>query len=486
MKAVLADRSSRWASIAQRHGVRVPRFLSLLFRSAFARRLSVDTDLEDWTRPFIGGSGTASQHWMSDDTMGEDLFSGTITQNMAEVPSTQHGQLRCVLVTGSLDIGGLDEVVALLARLLPEKGVATAVLHALPDSHSGKATLGRLGLFLSRQHHIDVSMLGRIEGQSWLRSQAPDVISAHSAPSWVLDWARDHGVPYVDNFHGMQSLYGIDWHSEMLRSQYLAGVVTVSDLVHRQYLDNNPEFPPARCLTIPNGVDEARRQPGDRDQARVELGLTDEYLFICLARFCLQKNTYALVDAFHDVVRAFPQAHLVIAGRPDEPLYLRNIRVLRDRLALQGRVHLRNHMPDPGKLLAAGDGFVLNSFFEGWSLASMEALYAGLPVVLSEVGGALDQVGGRHTHRGLVVGNPLGDPMQLDWERMRAARFEKQVNRQDLIAAMGVLVEERDHWASMRKELAAESARRFGQDATVQAHADALYRAAQAGSISVS
>ena len=485
-KAVLADRLSEWATIAQRHGIRVPSFLSARIRSVFARRLSPDTDLEDWTQPIVGERGTASQHWMCDDPMEETLSSGTVTVDMAKVPSAGREQLRCVLVTGSLDVGGMEEVVAQLARLLPEKGVATAVLHAIPDSYSGKASLGRLGLFLSQQHHVDVAALGRIEGESWLRSQAPDVISAHSAPSWVLKWARDHKIPYVENLHGMQSMYGIDWRSEMLRSRYLAGVVTVSDLVRRQYLDNNPEFPSSCCLTIPNGVDEARRRPGDRSRARMELGLTGEYLFICLARFSLQKNTYALVDAFYDVARAFPQAHLVIAGRPDEPLYLRHIRVLRDRLVLQDRVHLRDHISDPGKLLAAGDGFVLNSFFEGWSLASMEALYAGLPVVLSEVGGALDQVGGRRTPRGLVVNNPLGDPLQVGWESMRAARFVKQINRQDLVAAMSVLVEERGHWARMRKELAAESAHRFGLDATVRAHASALYRAARTGLISIS
>lgn len=486
-RAVLADRLSEWtATIVQRLGIRAPSFLSATLRSAFARRLSVSNDLEDWVQPFVGDRLTTSQQWMSNDLMGEPLSSGTTAGGAANAPITPPGQLRCVLVTGSLDVGGMDEVVALLARLLPEQGVETAVLHALPDSHSGKASLGRLGIFLSQQHHLDVSALGRVEGQSWLRSHAPDVISAHSAPGWVLKWARDHGIPYVDNLHMLHSLYGRDWRMEMLRSQYLAGIVTVSDLVRTQYLDNNPEFSPANCLTIPNSVDGVRRRPGDRDQVRTGLGLTNEYLFVCLARFCLQKNAYALVDAFHDVARAFPQAHLVIAGHTDEPLYLRQIRLLRDRLALQGRIHLRDHISNPGKLLAAGDGFVLNSFFEGWALASMEALYAGLPVVLSEVGGALDQVGGRRTDRGIVVSNPLGDPLQIDWERMRAERFVKQINRQELVDAMGSLIQERDRWASMRKGLAAESARRFAQDTTVRAHADVLCRAVRTGSIAVS
>ena len=486
LKAALADRLGNLTTVAQRHGVRAPRFLSGPIRSAFARQLSGAADVEDWSRPLIDGKGIPGQQSLNDPPAGEppEVISMAAADGLgADGPPAEFRRPRCVLVTGSLDVGGMEEVVTLLARLLPGEGLATAVLHALPDSHSGEAPLGRLGVLLSTRHHLDVAALGRAAGQRWLAAQAPDVISAHGAPGWVLDWALDHGVPYVDNFHGMHDLYDVDWDAEALRSRSLAGVITVSDLMSRQYLSGNPEFPLAHCRTIPIGVDQARRQPRDRERVRAELGLTHEYLFACVARFCLQKNMYALVDAFAEVGARFADAHLVVAGRPDDLLYLRQTRLLRDRIAPPGRIHLRDHTTDPGRLLAASDGFVLNSFFEGGPIASKEALYAGIPVVLTEVGSALEQVGGRSTSRGFVVSNPLGDPLEVNWDRMRAARFERQANREELIEAISTLVRCRDDWADLREELAAESAARFGQEATLRAHAHALTSAARTGSI---
>ena len=72
-------------------------------------------------------------------------------------------------------------------------------------------------------------------------------------------------------------------------------------------------------------------------------------------------------------------------------------------------------------LLAGADAFALEFFFEGWSLASVEALFAGLPVVLIKVGWAREQVGDDQ-RRGLVVSNPLGDPQVWSTGRAWGAR----------------------------------------------------------------
>lgn len=134
---------------------------------------------------------------------------------------------------------------------------------------------------------------------------------------------------------------------------------------------------------------------------------------------------------------------------------------------------MRNHASAPATLLAAADVFVLDSFFEGWSLASMEALFAGLPVVLSEVGGAREQIGDT-PERGYLVANPLGDPLAVNWESMAAARFRPQANRDALVAAMDSLIAEREHYLSNRSRLATESATRFSADTCLAKHTAVL------------
>jgi glycosyltransferase involved in cell wall biosynthesis len=362
----------------------------------------------------------------------------------------------------------MDEVVAFLARRLPAAGLEVAVLHAPP----APAEPGRLARALTDEGVLVVD--GRPDTTpAWLETWLPDVISAHGAAPWVLPSARRLGVPYVDTFHGMHDLFGIDWTAEASRSAELDAVVTVSELIRTQYVTGNPSMDPSRVVSIPNAVDDHRHRPADRGAARRALGLQDEFLWVCLARYALQKNTYGLLRAFDRVARQLPEAHLVVAGRGDEPVYVQQVVNLQRRLESADRVHLRDHCPAPAVLLAAADGFVLDSFFEGWALSSMEALFAGLPVVVSEVGGAHEQVGADGS-RGRVVRNPAGPPDAVDWPRMRELRYAVQPNESELVEAMVQITRAAPYWASRRAALQAESAARFDADDCVDRHAEVL------------
>jgi glycosyltransferase involved in cell wall biosynthesis len=137
-----------------------------------------------------------------------------------------------------------------------------------------------------------------------------------------------------------------------------------------------------------------------------------------------------------------------------------------------GRLHLRDHSPHPGVLLSAADGFVLDSFFEGWALSSMEALIAGIPVIVSDVGGAREQLAG-HPEWGLLVSNPLGNALEVDWASMSAARFERQSNQEELVAAMVSLARDQA-WDTSRRSFASDASARFDGNLCLQRHAQVL------------
>jgi glycosyltransferase involved in cell wall biosynthesis len=266
--------------------------------------------------------------------------------------------------------------------------------------------------------------------------------------------------------------------SEAMRSRKVASIIAVSELVRQQYLAVNPDIEPARVVTVPNSVNSARIPRLDPAQCRDWLGLHDEFLFVSLARYSPQKNTYGLISVFDEVAAEYPEAHLLIAGRPDEGTYSHQVRQLRDRLRSRDRIHLRDHAPWPAAALAAANAFVLDSYFEGWSLASMEALYAGLPVILSDVGGAREQVGD-DGERGQLVGNPVGDRLAVNWNTIDESLYARQPNRDELVAAMCLAVERREHWTSRRDELRRESAVRFHPDRAIRGHAAVIRRAAE-------
>ncbi|MEI6067646.1 MAG: glycosyltransferase family 4 protein [Methylococcaceae bacterium] len=468
---------------AQRLNIRPPRVVKDFLRSLLTNLINNNAavhGLEDWSTPLI-----VRQEEAFDKTAGLNLVGDVGFQSIDEPfnglyqiprPHTNSSEptvgLRCLLVTDSLDVGGMDEVVVFLAHGLPRHGVGTAVLHASTNGTPDGTPSGRLGRLLL-EHGVETVELAGAAGVRWVEAWRPDVISAHCAPAWVLEAATRLSIPYVDTLHGPFTLFNMDSEVESERGRQLAGIVAVSDLVRRQYLQRNPFFSPSRIVTIPNGVDDKRRIPRCRNSARARFGIQDEYLFVSLGRHCLQKNAYGLVAGFADVAERYPKAHLVIAGRVDDNAYFAQVQRLCASLACRNRIHLRDHFSDPAELLAAADGFVLNSFFEGWSLASMEALYSGVPVVLSEVGGAFEQVGCGED-RGYLIPNPVGDPLQVNWETIRDARYTSQVNREALVEAMSSLIVNRASFLDARERLISESATRFQPDACLRSHAQVL------------
>ena len=363
----------------------------------------------------------------------------------------------------------MDEMVAFLALGLRSHGLRAAVL--LTPSTPQHDIKDRLVPELSAAG-IEVAVAQEPDARQWIRRWAPDVISAHDAPSWVLDEARTMAVPYVDVLHGHSLLY-CDWAAEAERSRDIRALVAVSETARRRYLRGVPTFRSARIVTIPNGVHHQRRVPHDRLAARSALGLEDQFLFVSLGRVDANKNQFGLISAFDEVAARHPEAHLLVAGPVHQPDYAAQVRQEWTRLAARNRIHLRGHFPDPALLLAAADGFVLNSFFEGGPLVTMEALHAGVPIVATDVGNVRDQLGADPS-RGYLIRNPLGDSLEVSWETIRSVCYARQTNRDDLIEAMCALVREREQRAAKRAEIAAESAERFHPDHCLRGHADLL------------
>ena len=426
--------------------------------------------VDDWSRPLLGASRRSVGPMAA--ALPREVTGCRSGRVQASTIELHPDAPRCLLVAASLDVArGMDEMVAFLALGLQSHGLRTAVL--LTPSTPEHEVIARLAPVLSAAG-IEVAQAPEPAARRWIRRWAPDVISSHEAPSWVLEEARSMDVPYVRVLHGMFSLFDCDWAVEAERSRDMAAIVAVSEIVRRQYLRAVPTFAEERIITIPNGVDLQRRAPHDRATARATLGLNDEFLFVCLARHDANKNQFGLVSAFDEVAARHPDAHLLLAGHVGQPRYSMQVRRERDKLACRDRVHLRDHVSDPAFVLAAADGFVLNSFFEGGPIVTMEALQAGIPVVASDVGAVRDQLGPDPT-RGFLIPNPLGDPLKVNWTTIASACYERQINRDELVEAMCSLVREREERAANREQLAAESAARFDPAHCLRAHAGLLH-----------
>ncbi|MBD7958552.1 glycosyltransferase family 4 protein [Microbacterium sp. Sa4CUA7] len=335
------------------------------------------------------------------------------------------------MVTDSLDASGMDEFVAFLARGLRAAGWDVKVLVAGSDPGDD---IGRLGRALAAEG-IQTEKHGSLSGAHWIAQWRPDVVDSHGAALWPLRAARLAGSAAVVTLHGIHNIMGKTPHEMRSRREDVNGFIAVSEMVRAEYLSGDPTLPPHRVVTIPNPVDPGRSRRFDRQAVRAALGLDEEFLFLSLARHSLQKNAFALVSAFGEIAHLHEKTHLLICGRVDDPSYTLQVLALRDRLGLRGRIHLRGNLGDADALLWAADAFVLDSFFEGWALGSMEALGTGLPVILSDVGGAREQLTDGPA-RGVLIPNPLGRPVGVTWPKISQAAYRRQANRPDLVAAM--------------------------------------------------
>ncbi|MEO6596285.1 MAG: glycosyltransferase [Planctomycetota bacterium] len=95
-----------------------------------------------------------------------------------------------------------------------------------------------------------------------------------------------------------------------------------------------------------------------------------------------------------------------------------------ERLGLEDAVVLAGHRGDVAACHAAADVFVLPSYWEGCSLAVWEAIVAGLPLVLADVGAAAEQI---RYGRGELVAPPFASLFALD-----ASNLAQTVERIDL------------------------------------------------------
>jgi glycosyltransferase involved in cell wall biosynthesis len=104
--------------------------------------------------------------------------------------------------------------------------------------------------------------------------------------------------------------------------------------------------------------------------------------FVNVSRLFPVKGHRYMIEGFKKIVEIYPTATLSIVG--DGPLFNELIQLIRDN-DLENHVFLLGSRNDVPALLAEYDCFVFPSLVEGFSGALVEAIFAGLPVLASDI-----------------------------------------------------------------------------------------------------
>lgn len=308
---------------------------------------------------------------------------------------------------------GIPEFVLTLSRGLVATGAdVTAVVPRLPDAAAEEVVEGvrvvRFSYFPERwegladgaimpnlrshpRRWVEVPpLVGRLyqAASKEIRRQRPDVVHAHwIVPSGVVAMAlhRRHGVPFVTTAHGADAYTLRGKAPTRLKQSALraaAATVPVSEAIASQLAPLGPVEPP-----IPMGVDgtRVRAEVGER---RPEAG---RVLFI--GRLVEKKGIDVLIRA----MPAVPESRLVIVGDGPQRAELAALAAelgLADRATFLGHCPRRDVMAElaraavvviPSQVGAGGDQ-------DGTPVVLGEAIAAGVPVVVSSLGGLAEHV----------------------------------------------------------------------------------------------
>ncbi len=376
-----------------------------------------------------------------------------------------------VLVSMAADAGGPAACVQGLTAALAGHDVQCEIA----TTHGGRTKAEPLPTPGVRVHGFPLSPLARLWNAHspalarFLADNAGRFDAIHIHEPWhypgFAAWriAQRHGIASVLSTHGglgERALANKRWRKQAymgaVQRRMLDSQLAVHVLTPVEAADIARQGVAAPVLEAPNGVPVELLSRLDRALADGLLRrfpqLRDKQVVLFLGRVVAGKGPELLAQCFTALADRFPDAALLVAGPPEEADTQRRMHAVLAEAGALHRVAFAGLLTGDDKLgaLALARIFVLPSRFEGFPIAPVEAIAAGVPAVISE-----------HCNFPEVAEADAGFVLPLE-EAAFATAIETLLADPDRCAAMG----------ANGKRLAAE---RFAWDAIAKSFAE-LYR----------
>jgi L-malate glycosyltransferase len=319
--------------------------------------------------------------------------------------------VRLAILTGSLVHGGAERQAITLTNRLAERGHDCHVIYVKDDPTPSQ--LGRLQLpasstvrCLYAKRYFDLGALSHLH--ALLERLDPEVLLAVNAYALLYASLANIGAPLMVTLH---STYLRTLKEQLQMAAYRplfwrsACTVFVCERQKRHWLARGVFG--RRNDVIYNGIDLDHWQPQDATAVRRALGFApSDYVIGLSAVLRPEKNAPQLIDALARLrAMGVPARALFIGDGPERSAVEARARSLgvADRFVISG------FQEDVRPFLSACDVVTLTSFTEAFSLAAIEAMALGRPVVHPEVGGAAEMI--QAGHDGWLF--PVGDTATL-------------------------------------------------------------------------
>jgi glycosyltransferase involved in cell wall biosynthesis len=344
---------------------------------------------------------------------------------MSDTTGTPARPARLLVIIGTLDSGGTERHLLNVLPLLDQNLVRPEIfvmnwrgqLAEEFEAHgitvispwvSGSRTVRSMPMRAARLAIIIPQLLFRC------LFRRPDIIHFFLPSSYILGGAVALGTGLRRRIMSRRSLNNyqarmpIASRIERWLHPRMSVLVGNSHKVVQQLIEEGAR--PDRVALIYNGVNSQRLGANlNRGAIRRSLALNDDAIvFVIVANLIPYKGHPDLLKALNAIKPQLPNGwRLLVVGRDDG--MGKRLGTMVETFQFQDNVTFLGSRNDVGSLLAASDIGILCSHEEGFSNAILEGMAAGLPMIVSDVGGNAEAV--IHGETGLVV--PPGKPEAL-------------------------------------------------------------------------
>ena len=203
--------------------------------------------------------------------------------------------------------------------------------------------------------------------------------------------ARKNGTKVLYMVHGFHFYDGapkLNWMIYYPIEKLMASRADVIVTVNRE------DYKRAKTMNVKKveyihgiGINTSRLTLGEKkNNLRAELGMEEEdFIVLSVGELNENKNQKTIVKAIS--LMNDPKVHYVLCGKGDQ---LENLKKLTSELHLEKQIHFLGYRKDVVDICSQADVYVMPSLREGLPVASLEAMYCGLPLVTSNIRGLVD------------------------------------------------------------------------------------------------
>jgi glycosyltransferase involved in cell wall biosynthesis len=312
---------------------------------------------------------------------------------------------KILFVSDSLGVGGAEKQLLLQFKGLLARGVDArlALLHEEGELYSRALTedlRARVAVYGMRHDGVLAAARGL---RREVLSYAPDIVyswlrfsTIMSAIVLRLPWSGGAGLRHVTTQRGsVRELHPLDPRRFLtIRAERSSSMTLFNSTSVRKEAVQRFGFTPGKTRFLPNAFSPLVVSNEERASARAalrgELGFGPEDPVITyLGRLHPLKAPDLIVEAWPAILSAFPSARLLMVG---EGAMRSELEARVDALNVRHSVRFVGRQLTIQPYLFASDIYVSTSKSEGFSNATIEAMAAALPVVVSAVDGNLDCV----------------------------------------------------------------------------------------------